>query len=563
MKFYYTNVFNFNDSHNLILVITISHPDEIVLILHLYLVCMNKFVFIFLFVLNYQLYLTAQTVNGIEHQKNYQLHIHKTTEPVNLDGELAEMIWKEADVAADFSNWVPQDIGKPKRQTEVRLTYNKQYLYIGVTGFDTSYDIIKTLKRDAEIGASDGIGITIDAMNERTSGFVFVLNTMNVQAEDVVSGNNPDNDWSWDNKWFSATHRYTDRWTMEIAIPFKTLRYTTDKKIWGINFTRGDLKNNEYSTWTKLPSNISWLDLGFTGAIIWDEPPPAPGKNISFIPYTKGSLVNDRENAASTKGSVDAGFDAKLAVSPSMNLDLTVNPDFSQVEVDQQVTNLTRFDIFFPEKRTFFLENADLFTEYGLPEIRPFYSRTIGLDHDGNPIPILSGARLSGNISNRMRIGIMNMQTQKKNEFAAQNYTALSVNERIWDRSVIKGYFLNRNAFMNDEQKSKNPLDVYGRNAGLEFNFSDNKGLWKGWGGYHFSFKPGIAEKNAYQQMGGGYFSRTFKSSVSFDNVGTNYYTDMGFVQRIENYDAAKDTSFRLGFTQLGNQNSYSIYPQK
>src|SRR6266545_1012407 len=166
---------------------------------------MNKLVFIFFFVLNHQLYLSAQSINGMAHQENYKLHIHKTIEPIKLDGQLAETIWKECELATDFTNWVPQDIGKPKRQTETRVTYNNQYLYIGITGFDTSYDIIKTLKRDAEIGASDGIGITIDAMNERTSGFVFVLNTMNVQAEDVVSGNNPNNDWSWDNKWFSAT----------------------------------------------------------------------------------------------------------------------------------------------------------------------------------------------------------------------------------------------------------------------------------------------------------------------------------------------------------------------
>ncbi len=524
---------------------------------------MKRIILILLFVTRCNLFLIAQSINGIEHQNKYLLHIHKTPEKIKLDGELNETVWKDAEVATDFSNWVPQDIGKPKRETEVRTTYNDQYLYIGVTGFDTSYDVIKTLKRDAEIGSSDGIGIVLDAINQRTSGFAFVLNTMNVQAEDGISGNKAYNDWSWDNKWFSSTKRYIDRWTMEIAIPFKTLRYSTGKKVWGINFARGDLKNNEYSTWTKLSSNISWLDLGFTGAIIWDEPPPVPGKNISFIPYTKSSLSGDRENGESLKSKVNAGFDTKLAVTSAMNLDFTVNPDFSQVEVDQQVTNLTRFNIFFPEKRNFFLENSDLFSEYGLNEIRPFYSRTIGLDHDGNAIPILGGARLSGNITKKMRIGVMNIQTQKKNDFDAQNYTAISLNERILDRSVIKAYFLNRNAFMNEDQRAKNPLDVYGRNAGIEFNFSDKRGLLKSWGGYHLSFKPGVSEKNSYWQAGAGYFSRAFTSSVSSDNAGTNYYTDMGFVQRIENYDAEKDTVFRLGFRQLANPNKYTIYPKK
>ena len=134
-------------------------------------------------------------------------------------------------------------------------------------------------------------------------------------------------------------------------------------------------------------------------------------------------------------------FDAKIAVTSSLNLDLTVNPDFSQIEVDQQVTNLTRFNIFFPERRTFFLENADLLAGYGIPPILPFYSRRIGLDDEGNPIPIYSGARLSGNLAPRTRIGIMSMQTGRKKGYAAQNYLAASVTQGIFKRSAARDYF--------------------------------------------------------------------------------------------------------------------------
>src|SRR5215208_6508024 len=146
---------------------------------------MNRLLLILFFIICLK-NLVAQNINGIEHQKNYQLHIHKTKEAIKLDGELSDTAWKYAEVATGFYNWIPQDIGKPKKQTEARVTYNDQYLYIGITGFDTSYDIIKTLKRDAEVGSSDGVGITIDAINERTSGFVFVLNTMTVQEEALV-----------------------------------------------------------------------------------------------------------------------------------------------------------------------------------------------------------------------------------------------------------------------------------------------------------------------------------------------------------------------------------------
>ena len=142
-------------------------------------------------------------------------------------------------------------------------------------------------------------------------------------------------------------------------------------------------------------------------------------------------LNSNPEDQEPTTGKFNAGFDGKIAVTPSLNLDLTVNPDFSQIEVDRQVTNLTRFDIFFPERRTFFLENDDLFSAYGIPPIRPFYSRRIGLDNDGNTIPIIGGARLSGNLTKKTRIGIMNMQTLAKGDYAAQNYTAITFNQRV------------------------------------------------------------------------------------------------------------------------------------
>ena len=287
------------------------------------------------------------------------------------------------------------------------------------------------------------------------------------------------------------------------------------------------------------------------------------GSEHFFYSLWKSSLTRDKENDQPGKEKLNAGFDVKAAVLKSMSLDATVNPDFSQVEVDQQVTNLTRFNIFFPEKRTFFLENADLFTNYGAPPIRPFYSRTIGLDHDGNPIPIIGGARLSGNVSEKLRIGLMNIQTQRKNDFSAQNYTAISFNETVLKRSVIKGYFLNRQGFLSDREKQEHPLNAFGRNAGMQFNYSDSKGLWTGQGSYHLSFKPGISTQNSYYQLVGSYTERKLSIFFAWDVVGTNYYTDMGFVERIYNYDAAKDSVFRLGFKQLVNSNSYTIFPSK
>lgn len=501
---------------------------------------------------------------GLENQNQYQIHICKTSEPIKIDGELNEEVWKTAEAATHFINWSPSDVGVPKRQTECRLTYNDEHLYVSILLYDTNYYVIKTLKRDKEVGASDVWGIVLDPMNQHLNGYAFLANAMNAQTEDVIlDGGRNDVDFSWDNKWLSATARHETYWSCEVAIPFKTLRYPKDKTVWGFNVGRGELKNNEYSIWAKLPVDKGFVDLRFTGSLIWDAPPPPAGANISFIPYGKGSLSQNKEDAEPWKGDVDAGFDVKAGVFRSMNLDLTVNPDFSQVEVDEQVTNLTRFDIFFPEKRTFFLENADLFSAYGAPPIRPFYSRTIGLDKDGNPIPIIGGARLSGNVTQKLRIGLMNMQTQRKNDFAAQNYTAFSFNQTVLKQSVVKGYFLNRQGFMNDEEKQDEPLEAFGRNAGMQFNYSDARGLWTGQAGYHVSFKPDLSAHNDYYQLVAGYNGRKISSFFAWDEVGTNYYTDMGFIGRIYNYDAAKDSVFRLGFKSLINENKFTIFPTK
>jgi hypothetical protein len=501
--------------------------------------------------------------DGLSFQQEYRLHVKRSWDTIRLDGNLDENTWKHAAVSSDFWMKWPNDQGRPKRKTEVRLSYDAQNLYIGVVAYDTSFHVVQTLKRDNGIYESDAFSIAIDPVNQRTNGFLFSITPYNVQTEDLVNSNSGDQlSFSWDNKWYSATVRHANRWTAEIAIPFKTLRYNAGKSNWGINFLRSDLKNNEYSTWTRVPVNFPFYDFGYSGSLVWDQPPPPPGTNISFIPYVTGSMNSNPEEDEPTTGKFNAGFDGKIAVTPSMNLDITVNPDFSQVEVDRQVTNLTRFDIFFPERRTFFLENDDLFSNYAIPPIRPFYSRRIGLDEDGNSIPIIGGLRLSGNLSGKTRIGLMNMQTLKKGDFAAQNYTAVTFNQRVQSRSLIKGYFLNRQAF-SEAGKFDNPLDEYGRNAGLEYNFSDKAGKWNAWSGFHRSFKPTIDNQDIYVDLGMMYATKTFEAVVDYSDVANSFYTDMGFINRIESYDALLDSSFRNGFRQLFNSFSYRFYPKE
>ncbi|MES1214114.1 MAG: DUF5916 domain-containing protein [Bacteroidota bacterium] len=525
----------------------------------------RPFYFICLFIVLYFLPFGAIAQDTTNSEQKFELHIKKVTSTIKVDGDLSDPAWRDAEVTSAFSKKFPNDDGPPQQQTEVKTTYDENYIYFAFTSYSKAGPVIQSLKRDIGHDSNDGIAIILDPVKQRTNGFFFVVNALNVQSDDLLTANSGNSDglnFSWDNKWLSATKIETDRWTAEIAIPFKTLRYTPDKMNWGINFLRIDVHSNEYSTWAKVPRIFRSYDLGYTGTLTWDAPPPHPGSNIAIIPYATGSISQNKEDNVPTKVTGNAGFDAKIAVSSALNLDLTVNPDFSQIEVDKQVTNLTRYSIFFPERRTFFLENADLFSDYGIPPIRPFYSRTIGLDNDGNKIPILFGARLSGNLAKRTRIGIMNIQTGKKNEYAAQNYSAVSVSQSVLKRSVIKGYFLNRQGFLSDEEKIKDPLKQYGRNSGVSFDYSNLKGTWGGWGYYNHSYKPGITKDNNYVDAGVNYTGRAFNAVVEVAEVGTNYYTDMGYVERIENYDAARDTSIRVGFKHLFTELGYKIYPK-
>jgi Domain of unknown function (DUF5916)/Carbohydrate family 9 binding domain-like len=507
--------------------------------------------------------LHAQDIDVSKYKEQYQLHIKKTTQPVKIDGLLDDAAWQTAEPAKDFWLKFPRDDAKANHKTEVKVSYDNNFLYVGGIIYDSLPLIGQSLKRDSRLRENDGLGVILDPMNKKTNGFYFSVTSFNVQADDLVSATNGGElSFSWDNKWFSATKMYTDHYTVEMAIPFKTLRYDTDNKQWGINFIHSDRKTNEFHTWTRVPVNFPGVDLGYLGALQWDAAPPKAGSNMAFIPYMTGGVKQNKENNEKIKGSFNAGFDAKLALNSSLNLDVTVNPDFSQVEVDRQVTNISRFDIFFPERRNFFLENSDLFADFGIPPVRPFYSRRIGLDPDANPIPILGGIRLTGNVASRTRIGIMSMQTKATDTYASQNYSAATVQQQVLKRSTFKGYFLNREGFFTEKNKLTDPLDKYGRNAGGEFLYTSENGNINGWAGFHHAMKPGISKENSYLNFGGQYAGRRFSSVLDFNNIGKNYYADMGFVQRIENYDALRDTTIRVGTKFIFNENTYRIFPK-
>ncbi len=505
-------------------------------------------------------------------QETYQLAIQKTSEEILIDGKLQEAVWKSANVADNFWMSFPFDGQRvaDNIQTEVMVTYDDNFIYIAAICHDDAQHIIPSRKRDTpEFWRGDAFGVVIDPVNERTNGFVFGVNVAGVQTESLITGqtgrrgdNRPGREptginRAWDNKWYSEVTTHNDQWIVELAIPFKTLRFDPGKMVWGINLIRGEPRTNSYHTWSPVPVQFRGVDLGFTGALTWDQPPGNVKSNISVIPYILGSTVKDFEEDTPNELKAEAGVDAKIAVTSSLNLDITVNPDFSQVDVDQQVTNLTAFSIRFPERRLFFLENSDLFQNFGIPPMRPFFSRRIGLDEDGNALPILYGARLSGNLNKNLRLGLMNLQTQASEAGPAQNYTSLAVHQQVLARSVIRGYFHNRQAMEDGEFQGDN----YNRNAGLEFNFQSQDGKWRAFGGYGMAFSDGISTNNCFYNVGVGYDSRNISAYTNTAGVGNNYYADMGFIPLIDHYDAVRDTFIHVGFQHQFSRFSYTIYP--
>jgi hypothetical protein len=516
--------------------------------------------------------LSGQTNQRAGLQQDYQLNIDRINEHISIDGDLKELVWQESEVATNFWMSYPVDHRRADDsiQTEVMMAFDDHFLYVAAVCHGGGPYIIPSLKRDnPDFWRGDAFAIVLDPINERTNGVNFGTNPAGVQTDAQVTGQTGRRssgtgnsgrsgiNGAWDNKWYVYTKSYADRWTLEMAIPFKTLRYN-EGKIWGINFIRGEPKTNSYHTWSPVPVQFRGVDLGYTGSLLWKESPPKSKGNISLIPYLLGSSSKDFEEGDPTDQDFRWGLDAKVAVNSNLNLDVTINPDFSQVEVDEQVTNLTTFNTRFPEKRLFFLENADLFENFGIPPMRPFFSRRIGLDEDNNTIPILFGARLSGNLTKDLRMGLMNMQTKASPDIFGQNYTSLAIHQRVFGRSVVKGYFHNRQAYTENEFQSTD----YNRTGGLQIEFRSNDGKWRSQAGYGKAFSPNYQGKNHFLSAEISYDGRHISAYSNFAGAGDHYFTDVGFIPRLTHYDASRDTTLVVGFYHWFTRLGYSFYPE-
>jgi hypothetical protein len=491
------------------------------------------------------------------------LSIARATGAIKIDGILDEEDWKSAAVGGNFFLNYPTDSIAPTFQTEVRVTFDDEFFYVSYVCYDDQKpNVVQSLRRDYEWSLNDHMSMYLDPYNDHTNGFYFGISPYGVQREGVMSGGGSGQDGynsNWDNKWYSAVKVLDDRWIAETAIPFKSFRYNQGQP-WNVNFIRQDLKRNQVSSWIATPIQFFPSSLAWTGQLQWQTPVPHAGTNISLIPYTVASTSKDHENGTS-KNTFNAGFDAKVGITPSLNLDLTVNPDFSTVEVDKQVINLTRFEFQYPERRQFFLENSDLFSAPGFTSItQPFFSRRIGLTNDTAGylvrVPISYGARISGKLGQKWRIGLMNLQTKETKSLGlpAQNYTVGVLQKQVFERSNVDVFLVNKESIgvgeydpdkFYHESLIKNvwngtdtvpKLNTYNRVAGVDFNLitADNK--WGGKAYYHHSF-DNFSDKDQYSFGGFGSYSRRHFSFMSgFVSLGKNFNAETGFVPSLAIY---------------------------
>ncbi len=464
-----------------------------------------------------------------------------------LDGNLDEAAWQKADKADNFWQYFPQDSAKSINKTEVKMIYDDKMIYVGIRAEAKADNfVISSLRRDFSGPTSDNVTVVFDTFNDGNNAFVFSANAYGVQREAlIINGGSNREDFSptWDVKWFSESKKDKNSYTLEFAIPFSSLKFKEGGQKWRFQTYRFDLQTNEQSAWIRVPQNLILANLAFLGEMNFEKPLGKSKAPIYAIPYLNTIAGNDFAAKKPFKN-FTLGGDAKIAIGNTMNLDLTYNPDFSNVEVDNVVTNLTRFELSLPEKRQFFIDNNDLFGNYGntFNEARPFFSRRIGIVTDtfGNTIEnkIIGGLRLSGKLDKNWRLGILNMQTAEdlNNQIASNNNAMISLQRKVFARSTVGAFIVNRQAFQNyDFLKAK---DKFNRVVGVDYNLASKNSKWVGRFYAHKSLQPDDSEGNISAQAALFYNTRYWNFVSDWTFIDKEFRADLGFVPRTDIFKA-------------------------
>ncbi len=463
---------------------------------------------------------TQSTTGGSE------LRAVRTSQPVRIDGVLDEAVWREAPPITGFRQRWPADGAPASERTEVRVAYDDEAIYFGMIMFDSEPDRImrSILHREGRIDKDDNIIIALDTYYDRRSAYIFEMNSFGTQDDAHFTNENlvfPD-DWMWQGV-FESDARVTERgWELEVAIPLTTIRFdpaNVDRM--GVAFYRSIRRKNEQVTWPHIP-------LAYTGTLQGGMDQASrfgtlvgleglrPGRHIEVKPF---GILGGQKRAGDVEPTVthEIGLDAKVSITPSLTADLTFNTDFAQVEADNVQINLTRFSLFYPEKREFFLERSELFQFGNSREAEVFFSRRIGLTND-----VIGGGRLTGQ-AGPFSIGFLNLQTADNDvdDIPGANNMVLRLRGDVGPRATVGGIVTNhQNA------------DSYNRVAGvdLRYRFLSSSSLG-GW--FSNTWQDGGAESGtAAGYLGLQLRNDRFMVATDYTNIGENYQPALGFVRR-------------------------------
>ncbi len=475
----------------------------------------------------------------------------RTARPPVIDGLLDDEPWLEAMPIGDFVQHEPFEGQAASERTEVRLLYDDRSLYVGVMCFDTepARILVSEGRRDSELGETDSFWMIFDTYRDRQNGFVFGTTPAGIeydgqvtrQGEGTGGGGGPGAAGSssqggsgggfnknWDGQWTVRTRTGQEGWAAEFQIPLTTLRFKAGtEQTWGANFARNIRRKNEQVYWAPVPREYTLYRLSLAGEIEGlDLKTP---RNLKLVPYVVGSAGRDyeAERDGDTRWLADAGFDVKYGLTPSMTLDLTYNTDFAQVEVDEQQVNLSRFNLFFPEKRPFFLENAGFFSVGDPQQTELFFSRRIGIDDDGSVVPIVGGARMSGS-AGRWNLGFLDMQTGEAGSQPGANFAVFRPSRQFGNRSSLGAILVNKE------------IDGAGSNYNRTFGADGRLGLGESFLARGFlagtaTSHPGEVKPRDGQyaaSIAASYRAKTVGLDMGYREVGENFNPETGFLSR-------------------------------
>jgi hypothetical protein len=428
----------------------------------------------------------------------------RAEEVIALDGILDEPVWQRAEPATGFIQQEPILGGKPTERTEVRMVFNRDHLYMGVICFDSEPDRLlgNTMKRDEFLGADDRFMWTMDTFLDQQSGYFFEMNPSGLMADSLM-GAGGGSSREWDGIWNAKVRRSEIGWTIEIDIPFRTLNFDPNSPAWGINFQRTIRRKNEENLWTGHHFNQGLRRMSNAGLLVGIEN-VSQGFGLDVKPFVSGTVGDapGGDPVLPLDGDGKVGVDLFYNVTPSLRANLTINTDFAETEVDQRQVNLTRFALFFPEKRDFFLDGAPFFDFFsggggggggfggGGGIVQPFFSRRIGLKDgievvnedgeveeigEGEPQKIDFGAKLTGQ-AGAHDIGVLFVRTAPETVFAGEDFAVVRMRRRMLRQSYIGGiYTLRHPRATVDPTRQTAGLDLH--LATSEFRGSQNLAL--------------------------------------------------------------------------------------